>query len=221
MTLVDPRTLDLGSLAHFSPIPVTLLPDKVVPINEVGEPLEPAGVTTQPVYFEDGWGGALRLLYVRRSINDRLRAAERTLPEGFALTLLDGWRSTELQLALHDHYAERGTPAGYVSDPKSDPYVAPHTTGGAVDITLSWKGTSLAIGTDFDVFNNTAWSTALENDLGAEPNRSLRRLLTSVLVAQGFVPYPMEWWHFSHGDQIWAFNHGLSSALYGPTHPPP
>jgi D-alanyl-D-alanine dipeptidase len=31
----------------------------------------------------------------------------------------------------------------------------------------------------------------------------------------GFAQHPNEWWHFSHGDQLWAWRLGHPSAHYG------
>jgi D-alanyl-D-alanine dipeptidase len=31
------------------------------------------------------------------------------------------------------------------------------------------------------------------------------------------VRHPNEWWHFSHGDQLWAWRSGRAAALYGRT----
>ena len=30
----------------------------------------------------------------------------------------------------------------------------------------------------------------------------------------GFVRHPNEWWHFSHGDQLWAWSVKAEQALY-------
>ena len=30
----------------------------------------------------------------------------------------------------------------------------------------------------------------------------------------GFVQHPNEWWHFSHGDQMWAWQADADQAIY-------
>ena len=55
---------------------------------------------------------------------------------------------------------------------------------------------------------------------GAAPNthaaqwHQRRQLLASVMEAAGFAQHPNEWWHFSHGDQLWAWRTGAGSAVY-------
>ena len=41
--------------------------------------------------------------------------------------------------------------------------------------------------------------------------RRLRRLLASALLAQGFVSYSYEWWHWSFGDDVWGVANGRPS----------
>ena len=31
----------------------------------------------------------------------------------------------------------------------------------------------------------------------------------------GFAQHPNEWWHFSYGDQLWAWKNNKANALYG------
>jgi D-alanyl-D-alanine dipeptidase len=35
------------------------------------------------------------------------------------------------------------------------------------------------------------------------------------MAAAGFARHPNEWWHFSHGDQLWAWLRGEPQAHYG------
>ena len=41
-----------------------------------------------------------------------------------------------------------------------------------------------------------------------------RCLLRSVMSEAGFVQHPNEWWHYSHGDQLWAWRSGADVAFY-------
>ncbi len=52
----------------------------------------------------------------------------------------------------------------------------------------------------------------------AEP-RAWRDRLAIVMSEAGFVNYPHEWWHFSYGDQYWAWRTGALAALYGSAEP--
>lgn len=42
-----------------------------------------------------------------------------------------------------------------------------------------------------------------------------RQLLAEAMAAAGFVRHPNEWWHFSWGDQLWAWARGAGVACYG------
>jgi D-alanyl-D-alanine dipeptidase len=42
-----------------------------------------------------------------------------------------------------------------------------------------------------------------------------RCLLATVMGAAGLAQHPNEWWHFSHGDQLWAWRCRKPQALYG------
>lgn len=142
---------------------------------------------------------------VRAGLLDRLVRASAGLPDGYDLLVLDGWRSVDLQREVREHYAEAsgGDVGAYVADPDgvADP---PHTTGGAVDLTLAWQGHGLALGTDYDDFSVRAHPHALED--GGPPSRdaALRRLLHQALTGVGLVVHPLEWWHWSYGDAVWA-----------------
>lgn len=193
------------------------------------EPLVDAGrdLTCLNCYHAAGWAGTSATTWLRLGVVTRL--LELDLPDGFGLALFDGWRSPTTVAALYDHYYGPGSTleAGYLADPAADPGDSgrtgppPHLTGGAVDLTLTWNGTPLSLGTPFDEFTPRAHLAALEAaDDGADRlDRDLRRLLHAVMVDAGFAPYDHEWWHFSYGDAAWASWHGRSTALYGATSP--
>ena len=44
---------------------------------------------------------------------------------------------------------------------------------------------------------------------------SRRCLLHRVMTQAGFVRHPNEWWHFSFGDQLWAWTVHKDRAIYG------
>lgn len=159
--------------------------------------------------------GPLRL---RSGVIARLLTANESLPSGFALTVLDGWRSPSFQRELLNYYRSlhRDLTSGYVADPDDSHVVAPHTTGGAVDLTLNWHGTALALGTDYDSFAEAAHPAYFEGpDSTDTVARDLRRLLSDTMIRAGFAPYPMEWWHWSYGDQWWAATLGKTTSRYG------
>ena len=94
---------------------------------------------------------------------------------------------------------------------------APHATGGALDLTLCYRGRPLPMGTEFDDFTNLAQTAYFEtNGMAgeAEAFRNTRRLLYNMMTAAGFVNYSEEWWHYSYGDRLWARTFG-KTPIYG------
>lgn len=181
---------------------------------EGGEPFVPVPVPTLvpydrlPLPARDG-------LVVRAGVARRLLAAHRSLPDPFGLVVLDGWRSPAFQRALLAHYRATvpGLGQGFVADAADGP-VPPHTTGGAVDLTLTWRGVPLALGTDYDAFTDDARPAALERDGADARARDLRRVLAAALAPHGFVVHPLEWWHWSWGEQWWAAASGHAECPY-------
>lgn len=214
-----PADLVVPASVPLVPYRATRAEAAAVGVRESEEPLVdvPADVDRRIHYDELPLPerGAPRL---RASVVRRLEDVRRSLPAGFGLTLLDGWRSTAFQRALVDYYARLrpDLEEGFVSDPDDATIVAPHTTGGAVDVTLSWSGVPLALGTDYDSFEPEAAGPAYEAPGAERRVRDLRRLLSASMRAAGFAPYPLEWWHWSYGDQWWAADAGAQQAIYGP-----
>jgi zinc D-Ala-D-Ala dipeptidase len=118
-----------------------------------------------------------------------------------------------------------------ILDPKTPP---PHSTGAAVDITLFDTQTqeTVFMGSPIDEFSPRShpdYFGNLAQDANAEEDdRALaslahthRQLLSQMMHQAGFQRHPGEWWHFSLGDQMWAWleqqRHGSQplSACYG------
>lgn len=150
-----------------------------------------------------------RVVRCRSGVMARLARAGARLPDGFGFVVLDAWRSLDEQQALLAHYANEGDTSGYVAEVSPDGPRPPHVTGGALDLTLSFRGVPLALGTDFDSFVPDAWHGSLDESDNAV--RRLRRLLGLVLTGEDFVPYPREWWHWSYGEDWWAAARGCAS----------
>lgn len=217
---------------QLPPLPTPVGDDRVsaVSLGDDPDPLVAVPAVLQPaaVYRRLPIDGASDIVLLREGLLKRLLTANEQLPEGFSLTVLDGWRSTSFQSALLGYYREQTGERldQYVADPDDQHVVPPHTTGGAVDLTLSHQGVALALGSDFDEFTPAAHLLTFEHlDTSASAQqrqvRDLRRLLGSVLSAVGLAPYPIEWWHWSFGDQRWAAQHGLATSLYSTTDLPP
>jgi D-alanyl-D-alanine dipeptidase len=191
-----------------------------IPIEDNGELLCPltGAIRLHPVYSWLGFKNAPEIPQVRAGILERLRRASERLPADFELVVIDGHRSRAFQAELLTYYRTQSgqalKDARYVADPYSDAPVPPHATGGAVDLTLGWRGAVLGLGTDFDAFCAKSAPAALENSANGTA-RDLRRLLAAVLDAEEMVPLDTEWWHWSYGDQYWASVTAAPEAVYG------
>lgn len=205
--LVDPATIGARAPRGLAAIPTVVDPDPMRPVLASNhEPLVPFVADERlhvvPAYADQP-GGSSTLL-ARTGVADRVTRASRMLPDGFGLAVLDAWRPLDLQQHIYDvAYANLDLPPGFVTAPSTDPTTPPpHLTGGTVDVTLTWRGTPLALGTGFDDFTDLAHLGALERTL--DPSRDLRRLLFWTMRAVDFTPIWCEWWHFEYGTRRWA-----------------
>jgi zinc D-Ala-D-Ala dipeptidase len=202
------------------PEPVAL--GRPVAVVERGEPLAQfpeAGIAVLHSYLTAGWRHAVDRQWLRAGALARLQQAAAALPPGFGIAVFDAWRPLALQQELFETISTEMGPDGQdaVAPPSAAPQApAPHLTGGAVDLTLTWQGAPLALGTAFDEFTELARTRAFDHV--ADPVRGLRRLLYHTLRQQDFVVLAEEWWHFEFGTRLWSV---LASqpAQYGPTAP--
>lgn len=221
---------------------------KKQPLRECGEPLvalssfKHARLLSEPAYFQQGISGALKEIYLRKSVAHKLLSVAEDLPEGYTLLIWDAWRPLTVQQALFDAYfqtvrAQNPTLSEdevcnytevYVCLPsKSASSPSPHYTGGAVDLTLAdASGQALYLGTAFDEFHRAAGTCFLEErqaqgerlSKGEEMALRHRRLLYHSMITHGFTNDAEEWWHFDYGDQYWGILTG-QTAFYGPIEP--
>ncbi|GIH16232.1 M15 family metallopeptidase [Rugosimonospora africana] len=139
-------------------------------------------------------GGYARL---RTSVVDRLLSAQKRLPHGIRLLIVEAYRPYRPdELDLPD----------------------PHHTGGAVDVTLcTGDGTELDLGSRVldgpEASANACYTAARNISIAALRNRAN---LWTVLRREGLTNYPTEWWHWSYGDRYWALNNGVPNTLYAP-----
>lgn len=195
-----------------------------------------------PPYYKS-FGSAPKQVYIRENVAEKLRAVNQNLePLGIELCLLDGWRPIELQKELWQHFLARAKEhldnpsedeciryAGeYCSNPDrfkiDDSRTWPtHSTGGAIDLLLRSISNKeyLFFGSVFDDASKISYTNHFElnlpttvSELEAQKNR---RILYWSMSEQGFVNYPLEWWHFDLGTQMWAMNSSEANlkAYYG------
>jgi D-alanyl-D-alanine dipeptidase len=169
--------------------------------------------------------------------------------EGWRLAIFDAWRPVAVQRFMVAHSIEaecraRGfdragasasalqeveeAVARFWAPPSTDPATPPpHSTGGAVDLTLAdASGRPLGMGGAIDAIGPVSepdhYAEAASADPGCEAAlwQGRRDRLAAVMAAAGFARHPNEWWHFSHGDQLWAWSSGEPAARYGRTGEP-
>jgi D-alanyl-D-alanine dipeptidase len=119
--------------------------------------------------------------------------------QGLSLSELTPEQEQTLWEQVHQFWA---TPS---LDPKMPP---PHSTGAAVDITLvDEQNNPVPMGSEIDEISPRSHPHyfALDPDPQAQQYHASRRLLAQVMEAAGFRNHPQEWWHFSYGDQLWAW----------------
>lgn len=90
-------------------------------------------------------------------------------------------------------------------DPKTPP---PHSTGAAIDITLiNDAGQPVEMGSPIDEVSERSCPNHFQkftDPLSQTVHRN-RSLLRQCMSSAGFQQHPNEWWHFSYGDQFWAW----------------
>lgn len=103
--------------------------------------------------------------------------------------------------------------------PSDDPLTPPpHSTGAAVDLTLQdAAGREVDMGGAIDETSERSYPdhyahAGLPQQQAFHGNRTLLR---EVMAAAGFCRHGNEWWHFSLGDQMWAWTLGKPCAIYG------
>lgn len=161
-------------------------------------------LTDLKAYWETGMRSTLPTSLIRASVLPLLDLASKAFPSDWGLAIFDAYRPLALQRKLYTAaYSEGDLEPGFVIVPSENPLTPPpHVTGAALDLTLTWKGQALALGTSFDSFVPAAGRTSFEDHDSL--TRDLRRALSAVMIAAGFVPYAQEWWHFEHGTGRWA-----------------
>ena len=168
---------------------------------------------------------------MRRSLAEKLCEASRLLPTGYRLAIVEGWRAPHIQRRMYqlvwNQFRERHPEwsetmlkrvVNRFTAPLHPRVPPPHTTGGAVDLMLA----------DSDCNPQDPSSPYEPFDPGSFPfaapglsdtARRTRAILAAALLPTGITNYPSEFWHWSYGDQGWAYRGSYPNALYGPITP--
>jgi len=230
------------ALRPWSPIPIMEVGEPLVALPPGLWRLQPHPyVSLGAPYGADGDPFRLRSGVVERlvQVEEDLRQIQ---PE-FRLAIFDAWRPLAVQRFMVRHALvvectrigvdpDQPSPARdrvlaevgrFWAPPSDDPSTPPpHSTGAAVDLTLANEsGIPLDMGGEIDAIGPVSepefHAEAALADPGGEAAlwHGRRQLLARVMAGAGFVQHPNEWWHFSWGDQLWAWRRGEGQARYG------
>lgn len=168
--------------------------------------------------------------YVRKGVLDRLIQANQTLQQlrpGWKIQIFDAYRPVVVQQFMVNYtFAELVNAKKLNSTtlnetqredlwqqvyqfwamPNLDPTMPPpHSTGAAIDVTLiNETGTTIDMGSEIDEISERSLPNYFA-DNKEKPYHEHRQTLDQAMRSAGFVRHWNEWWHFSYGDQIWAW----------------
>ncbi len=171
--------------------------------------------------------------YLRQGVLDRVIQAQDRLQQlhpGWHIQIFDAYRPVEVQQYMVDYtfrdaVANRGLDLAELSPAESaqiweDVYQIwaipsfdldtppPHSTGAAIDITLvDDRGILVDMGSPIDEMSPRSKPQHFANSSNPADQQyhHHRQLLCQIMNYAGFVRHPEEWWHFSIGDQLWAW----------------
>ncbi len=166
-------------------------------------------------------------VYVRSELAKRLKNAANNLDEGYRLIIRAGHRPIAVQKRLLKECAEdfkRDNPGvsdeealaharTYVSDP--DVELPPHVCGAAVDVDVLDTKTNQLLDFGSKVNDDNEKSSLYYPNLTSE-QKANRLMLVTAMVGAGLASCKPEWWHYSYGDQVWAWFYGHKDCLYSP-----
>ncbi len=221
-------------------------PYQRIPIQDCGEPLVPipleqfAVVDPHPYAVLGAPYGERSPYYVRTGVLQALHQAQahlQTQKSGWRIQIFDAYRPIAVQQFMVDYtyqqllttwqsqhetippkddllnqvYQFWAAPSHDVATPP------PHSTGAAIDITLVDDGNQgVDMGSPIDEISERSYPHHFVSQPGREMFHRHRTLLCQAMAAAGFRQHPNEWWHFSLGDQLWAWLGGEErAARYG------
>lgn len=162
-------------------------------------------------------------LYGRQSVVAKIvQIADVLENRGLAIKVFEFYRGKDKQSAMRDSQKNKiqelypkYTDRQIISllNKRISPEGGGHQTGGAIDLTICYQdGEELDMGTSYLEFNESTPTSSRKLTSAQKKNRAL---LLSVMKDAGFVNYPLEWWHYSYGDKMWAAYSNSSTAVYG------
>ena len=204
-----------------------------VKIRENGEPLVDFMKSCPALLQDEPRFQYRRETLARKSLAEKLcQANEALMRKGYRLAIVEAWRPLHIQKRMYmgtwNRFKKRHPEWSDVTlkrvvnrytAPITKLHPPPHYTGGAVDLVLTdIEGKVQDHVSPYENYDPRAFLFAAP-DLSDEARKS-RDLLREALEPTGITNYPSEFWHWSYGDQGWAYRGGHPHALYGATSPP-
>ncbi len=172
-----------------------------------------------------------RATVARASVVEFLHRAADALPAGYMLGVVEGWLPPYIQRRMflasmkrfREKYPDWTEPrlkrlASQFTAPMDVKVPPPHTTGGAVDLVLTnLEREPLDVTSPFEGRDHRMFPFAAKG-LSDEARRN-RDVLAAAMATGGMTNYPSEYWHWSYGDQGWAYRGRKPNALYSAVEP--
>lgn len=152
-------------------------------------------------------------ILVRETVAKKLDQAASNLPEHLSLQIDSGYRSRESQQKLFQARVKQFGSKKKAEKLVFNPYkgVPPHTTGGAIDVSLlDQNGTEINLSDPLIKFYE---EPQLYSEKISADAQAMRLMLHDLMLKQKFAPHPDEYWHFSYGEQLWA-EHYKTEVIY-------
>lgn len=210
--------------------PVTEL--RTIKIVDNGEPLVDFLQYCPELMLDQPRMNYKRETLVRKSVAEMLCKAAKSLPKGYRLGMIEGWRGPHIQRRMYmmtwnmmkeknPEWSETKLKrvVNQFTAPPNKVVPPPHSTGGAVDVNLlNEDGQRLDHSSPYHPHDPKGFF--FDAPGLSDVARRNRDILAEAMLAGGLTNYPSEYWHWSYGDQGWAYRGGRPHALFGPIEPP-
>jgi len=212
------------------------MPSKAEPVTELrkvkildnGEPLVDFLELCPELRLDRPRFNYRRETLLRETAAIKLRDANLYLIErGYRIQVVEGWRAPMIQKRMYASTWQRfqrrypdwsetklRRTVNQFTAPMNVRVPPPHTTGGAMDLALTdLDGKEMDVISPFEHRDhNGFFFDAVGLSHTARRNRDI---LAEALLRHGLTNYPSEYWHWSYGDQGWAYRGELDHAVYG------
>jgi zinc D-Ala-D-Ala dipeptidase len=180
--------------------------------------------------------------YLRSGVIARLQQAQQYLQKmqpGYRLQIFDAYRPVEVQQYMVEYTFQQACQAQAALNPLTAADIVhiwaqvyqiwaipsfdlatppPHSTGAAIDLSIiDAQHQPLEMGSPIDEMSDRSQPDYFKQEPQSQTFHDNRELLRQVMESAGFQRHPGEWWHFSWGDQLWAWiyleNNPMRSAV--------